>query len=274
MSAPAAAVAAPEINHHRRGAGEPLVLIHGIGHHWQGWSPVIPELAREFDVLACDSPGFGRSPELPPGTPATIPAYADAFAAWFEAQGLDRPHVAGNSMGGAIALELARRGVVRTAHAISPAGFWSGAERKYAQGILALLTGIPGPARPAVSALIRTAAGRTALAGTLYGRPWKVSPDEAAAMLRDAWAAPAFAAALRGFDEYDFADGDELPADVPVTVTWGSRDLLLPYGPQSARARAALPAARHVTLVGCGHVPFDDDPGLCAAVIRKAAGRD
>ena len=91
MSAPAAGVA-PEINHHRGGAGEPLVLIHGIGHHWQGWSPVIPELAREFDVLACDSPGFGRSPVLPPGTlvlpvggvdAAAMPAWRDAGAAGF-----------------------------------------------------------------------------------------------------------------------------------------------------------------------------------------------
>lgn len=263
----------PEVHHHREGTGEPLVLIHGIGHHWQAWAPVIPELAREFDVLACDSPGFGRSPALPPGTPATIPAYADAFAAWIAAQGLDRPHVAGNSMGGAVALELARRGVVRSAHAVSPAGFWSPLERRYAQAVLGTLSGLPVAARPAVLAAIRTRAGRTALAGTLYGRAWRVPRDEAEATLRDAWAAPAFHDALRGFDAYDFARGDELPGDVPVTVSWGSRDLLLPYRTQSARARTALPRARHVTLQGCGHVPFTDDPGLCAAVIRRAAGR-
>jgi pimeloyl-ACP methyl ester carboxylesterase len=264
---------APVIHHHREGSGEPLVLIHGIGHHWQAWSPVTPDLARDFDVLACDSPGFGRSPELPDGVPRTIPAYADAFAAWIAGQGLDRPHVAGNSMGGAIALELARRGVVRSAHAVSPAGFWSPRERRYAQLSLALLAGLPKASRPAVSRLIRTSAGRTALAGTLYGRPWRVPADEAEATLRDAWGAPSFDAALRGFDEYDFAGGDELPTDVPVTVSWGSRDLLLPYRTQSARARSALPQARHVTLHGCGHVPFTDDPGVCATVIRKAAGR-
>jgi len=270
-SAPAPFV--PEINHHREGAGEPLVLIHGIGHHWQAWAPVIPELAREFDVLACDSPGFARSPELPAGTPATVASYAEAFAAWFADRGLDRPHVAGNSMGGAIALELARLGVVRSAHAVSPAGFWSPGERRYAQLLLGTLTGIPAALRPAVAAAARTAAGRVALAGTLYGRAWRTPADEAVRTLQDAWGAPAFAAALRGFDEYDFADGDELPGDVPVTVSWGSRDLLLPYWTQAPRARAALPQARHVTLSGCGHVPFTDDPGLCAAVIRRAAGR-
>lgn len=263
----------PQIHHHREGSGEPLVLIHGIGHHWQAYAPVVPELAREFDVLACDSPGFGRSAELPAGVSRTIPEYADAFAAWFAAEGLDRPHVAGNSMGGAIALELARRGAVRSAHAISPAGFWSPLERRYTQASLALLAGIPGFGRPAVSRLIRTPVGRTALAGTLYGRPWQVPADEAQATLRDAWGAPAFAGALRGFDDYDFADGDELQDDVPVTVSWGSRDLLLPYWTQAPRARAALPQARHVTLSGCGHVPFTDDPGLLTAVMRRAAGR-
>ena len=264
--------AAPVINHHREGSGEPLVLIHGIGHHWRAWAPVIPELAREFDVLACDSPGFAGSAELPAGVPRTVPEYADAFAAWIAERGLDRPHVAGNSMGGAIALELARRGVVRTAHAVSPAGFWSPAERKYAQGVLAGLAAVPTAARPGVLVLARTVPGRTALASTLYGRPWRVPADEAVATLRDAWAAPSFAAALRGFDDYDFADGAQLDG-VPVTVSWGSRDLLLPYWTQAPRARAALPDARHVTLSGCGHVPFTDDPGLCAAVIRKAAGR-
>lgn len=276
MSAPSpssAGAVAPAIHHHREGSGEPLVLLHGIGHHWQAYAPVVPALAREFDVLACDSPGFGRSDGLPPDVPRTIPAYADAFAAWFAAEGLDRPHVAGNSMGGAIALELARRGAVRTAHAISPAGFWSPLERRYAQATLGLLAGLPGVARPAVSRLVRTSAGRTVVAGTLYGRPWRVPPDEAEATLRDAWDAPAFAAALRGFDAYDFARGDELPADVPVTVSWGSRDLLLPYRTQAPRARTALPQARHVTLEGCGHVPFTDDPGLCRAVMRRAAGR-
>lgn len=261
---------APVINHHREGAGEPLVLIHGIGHHWRAWSPVISELAREFDVLACDSPGFAGSAELPAGVPRTVPAYADAFAAWFADRGLDRPHVAGNSMGGAIALELARRGVVRSAHAVSPAGFWTTAERRYAQGVLAGLAAVPRAARPGVLALARTRVGRTVLAATLYGRPWRTPADEAVATFRDAWAAPSFHAALRGFDLYDFADGAELD-DVPVTVSWGSRDLLLPYWRQAPRAEHLLPRARHVTLRGCGHVPFTDDPALCAAVIREAA---
>ena len=97
------------INYHREGEGQPLVLLHGIGHHWQGWRPVISRLSDRFDVIACDSPGFGASAPLPSGIDPTIASYVDAFEWFFAELGLERPHVAGNSMGGAIAIELARR---------------------------------------------------------------------------------------------------------------------------------------------------------------------
>jgi pimeloyl-ACP methyl ester carboxylesterase len=269
MSAPAAAVAAPEINHHRRGAGEPLVLIHGIGHHWQGWSPVIPELAREFDVLACDSPGFGRSAPLPAGVTPTVSAYADAFEAFFEEEDLDRPHVAGNSMGGAIALELARRRVVRSACAISPAGFWTDGERRFTQIYLTILGAMPRPLRPVLTRAVHTAAGRAALGPVVFSRPWRTPGEEFASLLTDLWASPVFADTLKAFDGYDFDRAEELDG-VPVTVAWGSKDRLLLYKPQSARARERMPRATHVTLPGLGHTPFFDDPGMVASVIQRA----
>jgi pimeloyl-ACP methyl ester carboxylesterase len=257
------------INHHREGSGPPLVLLHGIGHHWQAWRPVIDRLSGEFDVIACDSPGFGRSPQLPAGVAPTVPAYAEAFAAFIAQLGLVRPHVAGNSMGGAIALELARRGVVASATAFSPAGFWTEAERRFCQLSLGALAAVPGPARPAIAALARTRPGRVALFGQNFGWPARVPADEAVATLRDAWAAPAFAAALAAFDTYTFAAPHELRG-VPVTVAWGERDRLLLYGRQAPRARRMLPWARHVTL-GAGHVPFFDDPAAVAETLRVAA---
>ncbi len=49
------------LSHHRSGAGEPLVLIHGIGSRWQLWEPILPALRAHFDVVAVDLPGFGAS---------------------------------------------------------------------------------------------------------------------------------------------------------------------------------------------------------------------
>ncbi|HMD52526.1 MAG TPA: alpha/beta fold hydrolase [Solirubrobacteraceae bacterium] len=255
------------INYHREGGGDPVVLLHGVGHHWQGWRPVIDLLAREFDVLACDSPGFGRSAPLAAGIKPTISAYADAFEWFFAELGLERPHVAGNSMGGAIALELARRRGIRSASAFSPAGFWTGAELRFCQLSLAALGGVPEPVRPTIEALTRTRAGRVVLFSQTFGFPARLPVDEAIGTLRDAWAAPAMMGALAAFGEYRFQAPEELRS-VPVTIAWGNRDRLLPYRLQAPRARRMLPWATHVTL-GAGHVPFYDDPPAVAAVVAS-----
>lgn len=56
---------------------------------------------------------------------------------------------------------------------------------------------------------------------------------------------------------------------VPVTIAWGSRDLLLTHRTQSARAQWLMAWARHVTLPGCGHLPFADDPVACFDAILR-----
>jgi pimeloyl-ACP methyl ester carboxylesterase len=257
------------ISYHREGEGPPLVLLHGIGHHWQAWRPVIELLRGEYEIFACDTPGFGRSAPLPPGTRPTIPAYVDAFE-WFLLElGLDRPHVAGNSMGGAIALELARRRVAGSAIAFSPAGFWSPAERRFCQLSLMAVARTPGWLRPAIAALARTSVGRSLLFAQLYAHPERLPAEEALSALRDAWGSPAFAQTLRAFDLYDFAAPEKLRR-TPVTIAWGARDRLLPPRRQAARARRMLPWASHVTI-GTGHLPYSDDPAAVAAVIRAGA---
>jgi pimeloyl-ACP methyl ester carboxylesterase len=255
------------VNYYRGGDGPPLVLFHGIGHHWQAWRPVIDRLIQSFDVIACDSPGFGRSTPLRAGVKPTIPAYAEALAGFFAELGVARPHVVGNSMGGAIALELARRHEVASVTAFSPAGFWTAAERRFAQVSLGLLARVPRILRPAVRALAMTRLGRVALFKQTFGWPTRIPAAEAVATLDDAWAAPAFASALAAFDDYEFTSGEQL-GDTPVTIAWGRHDRLLIYSRQAPRARARLPLARHVTL-GAGHVPCFDDPAAVAETIRS-----
>jgi len=256
------------INFHREGSGPPLVLLHGVGHRWQAWRPVIDLLVGDFEVIAADLPGFGHSAALPRGVAPTIAAYTQAFARFLAELGLRRPRVAGNSMGGAIALELARAGRVRSAVALSPAGFWTAAERRYCQASLSMLARTPSPVRPVIVALARTRPGRAALFAQLFRWPTRMPADEAVSSLKAAWAAPAFAGALAAFDEYRFSSPEELRG-VPVTIAWGAGDRLLLHGRQAPRARAMLPAARHLTL-GAGHVPFFDDPQAVAEVIRTA----
>jgi pimeloyl-ACP methyl ester carboxylesterase len=259
------------INFHREGSGPPLVLLHGVGLSWQINRPVIGLLARDFDVIACDSPGFGDSPPLPAGAAPAIPAYAERFARFFGELGIERPHVAGNSMGGAIGLELARRGAVASVCAISPAGFWTPGERRFCQASLESLASLPRALRPAVLKAAGTRAGRTALFWQTFGWPARMPAEEPARILRNAWASPALGPALAAFDDYTFGAADELDGTIPPTIAWGIHDRLLPYRTQAPRARALLSRARHLSL-GAGHVPFFDDPRAVAEAIRSSAG--
>ncbi len=259
------------INYHREGEGPPLVLLHGVGHHWQAWAPVIERLAGEFDVIACDSPGFGSSAALSKGIEPSIPAYADAFEWFFAELGLERPHVAGNSMGGAIALELVRSRAASSACAISPVGFWTTAERRFCQLSLRPFALVPGQVRPALQALAHSRAGRAALLWQIFGKPANVPAEEVVSIMRDLWDSPAYLPALDAFSAYRFGAPEQL-SERSVTVAWGIHDRLMPYRLQAPRARTMLPSATHVTL-GAGHVPCFDDPPAVAEAIRASALR-
>src|SRR4051794_1964269 len=91
----------------RRGSGAPLVLLHGIGMSRAVWEPVLPALAERFDVVTVDLPGFGGSAPLPPDVEPHPAALASAVAEFLDDLGIERPHVAGNSLGGWVGLELA-----------------------------------------------------------------------------------------------------------------------------------------------------------------------
>src|SRR5882762_8596719 len=120
----------------RVGAGEPLLLLHGLGSQWQVWEPVLALLSRERDVAAVDLPGFGESPPFEPDVAPTPDRIARSVAALLDELGWKDPHVAGNSLGGWVALELARMGRARSVVAISPAGLWSSGELRFARSSL------------------------------------------------------------------------------------------------------------------------------------------
>jgi pimeloyl-ACP methyl ester carboxylesterase len=98
----ASRLAAPTLHnlaHHRTGAGEPLVLLHGVGESAVGWQPIRQALSDRYDVITFDLPGFGRSPALPPGVMPTAAALADAIEGELDRRGVAQFHVAGYSVG-------------------------------------------------------------------------------------------------------------------------------------------------------------------------------
>ncbi|MEU0035236.1 alpha/beta fold hydrolase [Streptomyces sp. NPDC006333] len=252
------------VSYARVGTGEPLLLLHGIGHHRQAWDPVVHILAAEREVIAVDLPGFGASPALPDGLTHDLGTVVPVLGALCEALELDRPHVAGNSLGGLLALELGREKLVRSVTALSPAGFWTTAERRYAFGVLmAMRLGARRLPLPAVERLSRTVAGRAALTSTIYARPGRRSPEAVVAETLALAHAEGFAETLRAGISVQFTD--DVPG-LPVTVAWGTRDRLL-VRRQGIRAKQIIPRARLVRLPGCGHVPMNDDPALVARVL-------
>ncbi|MDK0518184.1 alpha/beta fold hydrolase [Streptomyces sp. ML-6] len=252
------------VQYERTGTGEPLLLLHGIGHHRQAWDPVLPVLAGERDVIAVDLPGFGGSPALPDGLPYDLPTVVTVLGSFCSVVGVDRPHVAGNSLGGLLALGLGREKLVRSVTALSPAGFWAPGERRYAFTTLrAMRRAALSMPVPLIERLSRSAAGRTTLTSTIYARPGRRSPDAVVAetvALREATGFHQTLAAGR-----DALFTDDVPG-LPVTVAWGSRDRIL-LRRQGVRAKRVIPDARLVRLPGCGHVPMNDDPALVSRVI-------
>jgi pimeloyl-ACP methyl ester carboxylesterase len=250
------------LHHVREGGGPPLVLLAGIGMGGAAWRSVVPRLTPEREVWRADLPGFGGSEPLGAGAPCGVQALAEAAEAFFAHAALERPHVAGNSLGGAVALELGRRGSVASVTALSPAGFANAPERWFAGRSLRLTYWAGSRLRPVAPTVFRRPRLRRALCGQMFAHPERLTPGDAYANLVTMLEGEAFHDVLTELDGHRFQGEIE----VPVTIAWGTRDaLLLPT--QALRARRLLPRARHVWLRGCGHVPMSDDPAQVARVL-------
>lgn len=252
----------------RRGSGPPLVLLHGIGHRWQAWEPVMDLLAAERDVIALDLPGFGSSPLPPNEITYDIDTAMNLLGDFFAELGLGRPHIAGNSLGGLFALEAADRELVSSATALSPAGFFTPLELRYATTTLRASRFAAGVPAPLIRLLARDPRRRKLLFGHIYGRPEQFDVETLIADAKALRASPGFIPMLRaGRNLTSFAGTCD---KVPVTIAWGTSDRLLRQG-QAVRAQQRLPGARFVWLPDCGHVPMGDNPELVTKVLLEGS---
>lgn len=252
----------------RLGSGEPLVLVHGIGHRRQAWYPVVDRLAEQREVILVDLPGHGESPAYQPDGRTPREILKQELTEFLDALGIDRPHVAGNSLGGLIALEQATEGLARSATALAPAGFWrNNLDFAYVRGLFATVVAFAGISQPLAPLLARTAVGRALLFAWLTAHPTRIDPEAA---LGDFRALLAARPALREIIASGYVFDGEIDRDIPITIAWGTKDRVLrPY--QGRRARAGIPWAEHVELPDCGHVPMTDNPELVADVILRGS---
>jgi pimeloyl-ACP methyl ester carboxylesterase len=249
----------------RAGEGEPLLLVHANGMSREAWRPVLPLLRARRDVIAVDLPGHGASPPVPPHVVPAPPGFAHLLAELLDELGIERAHVAGNSLGGWTALELARLGRARSVVALGPAGLW---KRGPVRPVVVLSLTYRAARRFAGAAprVLRTELGRRILLGNAFGDPGRVPPGDAVMFAKALANASGFHATLVATHMGRFEGGRDL--SVPVTVVFGQRDRVVPA---RARRRDELPEhTRWHEPPGLGHVPMWDDPELVARLILDA----
>jgi pimeloyl-ACP methyl ester carboxylesterase len=254
----------------RLGSGPPLVLLHGVGHRRQAWDAVLDRLAPHRDVIAVDLPGHGESPLLADTTAPVLGEMLGEVTALLDELGLDRPHLAGNSLGGRLALEAAVVGRAASVTALSPAGFWrSEREAKAGRAVFRTMQALGRRFLPLAPALTWSTAGRALIYAAIVSRPSRMSAEQARGdMAAFVAARAAMDAVLTQMTRFT----GTIPDGIPVTIAWGTRDRLLPPR-QVLVAKACLPQARILPLRGCGHVPMTDDPALVADVLLQGSSR-
>jgi pimeloyl-ACP methyl ester carboxylesterase len=223
---------------------------------------VIPRLAERHAVFVPTALGH-RGGSEPSARPVRIAHIVDDAERCLDRLGIGRAHLAGNSMGGWVALELARRGRALSVCALSPAGMWDHGGRvggklrkvialtRATRSVLPLLAG---------SATFRRVAMRD---NARYGD--RVTREEMLRLVEDMLACDA-ASDLLATDEAFV----ELNADCPVTLAWAEHDQIFPLAKHRQRAEALVPGAHFIVLPDVGHVPMIDDPALVVDTILES----
>ena len=229
------------------------------------WNAVTPYLCSTRRVIAFDTPGFGLTPPLVKGIAPSVPNLVDGFERSIHEIGIRPPvDIAGNSLGGCMALEAARRGVARSIVAISPTGLWRKHEPPHVRYVFAALRFMATNFPTFLKAALRNPALREIALAVPVSLGSKSMPvDDAIRTVDDL-------ADARAFE--DTFHNTRLPFSgeaigVPLTVVFGDRDWILT---RSSRRRDRLPAhTRWIEVHGWGHVPMWMDPIGVSRVILE-----
>lgn len=262
-----------KMHHIQRGAGKPLLLIHGLGGSWRSWQTILDSLAAEREVIAVDLPGHGDTPALSGET--SIRTLADSLTGFINENNLNGIDAVGSSMGARLVLELARRGgTLGGVVSLNPGGFWRGWQIPYFYHSINLSIKLVRLLQPVMPALTRNVISRSLLFAQFSARPWRIAPESALDEMRSFAASPVFDELL-----YNLAYGVEqegVPTGAiehPLIIGWGRRDrVCLPD--QSKLALEKFPDAQLHWFDHCGHFPQWDKPQETVRLILDATSRE
>jgi pimeloyl-ACP methyl ester carboxylesterase len=266
----------PEISPslYRAGQGEPLVLLHGFMSTWHQWRPVIADLVPYFEVIAPTLAGHLGGPPYEEDE-NTLAAAGDAMERHLDELGVGRAHLVGNSMGGALVLELAKRGRALSAVAIAPGGGWapeSGEAERLAR-LFARQRRLSRLFAPIVPAVIKSPSLRRLAMHDVMRHGELVPPADVIQMMRASLQCPIFPRVIDALhsDHARVTDLEQISA--PTLIAWPRYDRMLPMPRHAARFRAEIPGVEFRVLDRVGHVPTWDDPQMVAGLIREFVAR-
>lgn len=252
------------------GAGDPLVLIHGLATTRDIWSLVVPTLARQRRLITLDVPGFGSS--SPAGEGFELDQVADRIVDGLGSRGIDAPFdLAGHSLGAGIAVTLAsaRPDLVRRLILVAPAGLHP--RRRLPASVLAPAITRMFAARRRLAPLTDFALGRQILLAMAVADGSSVSPTHARMMVEASNHATRIA---DGFATVAATDLRPRLRDItaPLGLIWGERDLTIPVR-GAGHVRAARPDALLEVIPGAGHVPMVEKPDAFARSLQRLLRR-
>jgi pimeloyl-ACP methyl ester carboxylesterase len=259
------------------GAGPDVLLLHGLGGAKSSFFDTAAALSQHYRVHALDLPGFGASSK-PTTAPYTARYFADTVCATMDALGIGRAHVAGNSMGGRVAIELGLRQPDRVGGLALLCPAVAFVKRTYHPIVRVL--------RPELGLLPHSIA-RDKVAQhlwSLFCEPDALDPAVADVVVDEfqrIYSSPggriAFLASARNiYLESPFGRdgfyGRLSQLEPPALFVWGSHDTVIPpaFGRHVARW---LPSAEQIVLDGCGHVPQVERSAQCTGLIERFFAR-
>ena len=250
--------------HQWHGAGEPLVLVAGLGAKGTSWRPFLETAARHFRVLTFDNRGSGRAPAASPSV--AIRDFADDLLRLLDALGLERVRLVGRSMGGMIAQELVLRAPERVTRLVlvsTAARADAHLQRVFELWAELAERGVPAELRHRAALLwclgARALAEEGAAAAYLQRKSRADRPRDYALQAR----------ACAAHDALDRLGG----LGVPTLVVGGSDDRLTPPAHAEALARA-IPAAELAIVHAAGHLPYLEAPSAFAAGVLEFLWRE
>lgn len=269
----------PEISPalYRAGSGEPLLLLHGFTGAWHHWRPLLAELVARYEVIAPSLAGHDGGKALPTGTSLDFAGSTDLLEEHLDELGLDTVHVAGNSMGGALALELAKRGRARSVVALAPAGGWlpgDGEAQRLARFFTRQLRLTRASASRMPSIVRRPGVRRLALRDIMrHGE--LVAPADALQLVQSSLRCTVSGQVIDalGADREELVVRDLDRIACPVRLASPQFDRILPAELHAPRYRREIPGVDSVSLAGCGHVPMWDDAQLVTRTITEFVDR-